>query len=325
MEYLAMEVRRLMYTVICFQCLIQLTEGSAYQKYLKVFSYLLTMCICCNVIFSFAGQVENEFSEADQLYERWEKEWREMTASDRIDEGETYYKKLWEDEIIGVRTRSMTEGMGMEVAKMFNRIQEGLQALISSSKGGRKRPTKETMLILFLSGILIYVILLPTGNNNTSSSSSSPSNKKQRAENTDTAATEYTTANGENMGGMDTYRKELEKELEDFLSSVAGVGEVKVLIYMKNSQEYIVEKDVPVTNATNGENSEMRKEESTVYTVNESGSEVPFIAQTVRPSIDGVVISAKGAADENIRLQIVRLVMALYGVEANKIEVLLME
>jgi len=101
MEYLAMEVRRLMYTVICFKCLIQLTEGSAYQKYLKLFSYLLTMCICCNVIFSFAGQVENQFSEADQLYERWEKEWREMTASDRIDEGETYYKKLWEDEIIG--------------------------------------------------------------------------------------------------------------------------------------------------------------------------------------------------------------------------------
>ena len=24
-----------------------------------------------------------------------------MTASDRIDEGETYYKNLWEDEIIG--------------------------------------------------------------------------------------------------------------------------------------------------------------------------------------------------------------------------------
>ena len=101
MEYLAMEVRRLMYTVICFQCLIQLTEGSAYQKYLKLFSYLLTMCICCNVVFSFVGQVENQFSEADQFYERWEKEWGEMTASDRTDEGETYYKKLWEDEIIG--------------------------------------------------------------------------------------------------------------------------------------------------------------------------------------------------------------------------------
>lgn len=201
---------------------------------------------------------------------------------------------------------------------MFKWIQDGIRALISGGDGGRKRPTKETMLILFLSGILIYIILLPTGNNPTSSS-----NKKQRVENTNTAA-EQTNGKDENMGGVDEYRRGLEKELEEFLASVAGVGEVKVLIYMKNSQEYIVEKDVPVSNATNGENSEMRKEESTVYTVNESGSEVPFIAQTIRPAIDGVVISAKGAADENIRLQIVRLVMALYGVEANKVEVLLM-
>lgn len=61
MENLAAEVRRLVYTVICFQCMIQLTEGSVYQKYLKLFSYLLTMCICCNVVFSFVGQVENSF------------------------------------------------------------------------------------------------------------------------------------------------------------------------------------------------------------------------------------------------------------------------
>ena len=84
MEVLAAEVRRLVYTVICFQCLIQLTEGSAYQKYLKLFSYLLTMCICCNVVFSFIGQVENSFSEADQIYD--------ATA---------YYEQLWEEKIIG--------------------------------------------------------------------------------------------------------------------------------------------------------------------------------------------------------------------------------
>ncbi|MDE7274685.1 MAG: hypothetical protein K2N95_16840, partial [Lachnospiraceae bacterium] len=59
----------------------------------------------------------------------------------------------------------------------------------------------------------------------------------------------------------------------------------------------------------------------TVYTVNENGNEVPFIAQTKRPTIDGVIISAEGASNETVKLQIVRLVMALYGVEANKIEV----
>ncbi|MDE7415279.1 MAG: hypothetical protein K2N44_03030 [Lachnospiraceae bacterium] len=101
MENLAAEVRRLVYTVICFQCLIQLTEGSVYQKYLKLFSYLLTMCICCNVIFSFVGQVENSFSEADQLYLRWEKEWREMTETSQIYDGAAYYEQLWKEKIIG--------------------------------------------------------------------------------------------------------------------------------------------------------------------------------------------------------------------------------
>ncbi len=103
-----------------------------------------------------------------------------------------------------------------------------------------------------------------------------------------------------------------------------GVGEVKVLIYMKNSQEYIVEKDMPTTDSVNGENSEHKKEEATVYTTNENGNEVPFITQTRRPKVDGVVISARGASNEAIKLQIVRLVMALYGVEANKVEVMTM-
>lgn len=101
MESLAAEVRRLVYTVICFQCLIQLTEGSVYQKYLKLFSYLLTMCICCNVVFTFIGQVENSFSRADQLYSRWEQEWRRMTEADRIYDGAACYEQLWEEKIIG--------------------------------------------------------------------------------------------------------------------------------------------------------------------------------------------------------------------------------
>lgn len=101
MDILAAQVRRLVYTVICFQCLIQLTEGSVYQKYLKLFSYLLTLCICCNVIFSFLGQVENSFSEADQLYSRWEKEWREMTETTQIYEGAAFYEELWNEKIIG--------------------------------------------------------------------------------------------------------------------------------------------------------------------------------------------------------------------------------
>jgi hypothetical protein len=39
------------------------------------------------------------------------------------------------------------------------------------------------------------------------------------------------------------------------------------------------------------------------------------------PAVEGIVVAAKGAGDENVRLLIVRLVMALYGIEANMVEV----
>ena len=125
---------------------------------------------------------------------------------------------------------------------MLDRIQDGIRLLISGGKNGRKRPTKETMLIIFLSGILIFVILLPTG-----SSSNQYFAKKQQKSTEKVDKTDRVSSNGgggESTGTMEEYRRGLEQELEEFLSSVAGVGEVKVLIYMKNSQEYIVEKEI---------------------------------------------------------------------------------
>lgn len=102
MELFATEVRRLVYTVICFRCLLQLTEGSDYQKYLRFFSYVLTLCICCNVIFSFAGQVGKCMDETDRLYAEWEEKWKELTDGSQIQKGEEYYEqKLWGDKIMG--------------------------------------------------------------------------------------------------------------------------------------------------------------------------------------------------------------------------------
>ncbi len=195
---------------------------------------------------------------------------------------------------------------------MWERILQRLKG--RNEQGNGKRPLKETMLIIFLSGILLFVILLPTGQDNGSSFyKSSTKEKKSSAQSTDITRTQE--ASG------DSYKRTLEQELESFLSSIEGVGKVKVLIYMKESQKYIVEKDVPTSSSKDGESSQESKEETTVYTRNDSGNEVPFVNQTKSPAIDGVVIAAEGAINEEVRLQIVRLVMALYGVEANKVEV----
>lgn len=177
-----------------------------------------------------------------------------------------------------------------------------------------KRPNKETMLILFLSGILIFVILLPVdkgsnqnGNNNNSylkhNEASAPQNNVQ----------EQQVRLSEEMS-LQEYKEMMETELEAFLSQVSGVGEVKVLIYMKASWEYQVEKD--------GENRAEAQNEETVYTVNAYGQEVPFVRRYLCPQIDGVAVMAKGAADDEVRVRLVHLIMALYGLEANKVEVI---
>lgn len=99
MEQIAEEVRKLIYTVICFQCLLQLTTGNAYHKYLKLFSYLLTLSICCGIIFSFAGKVEESLDKADVLYENWLEEWRKYG----VDEEEKNVREMaqWYQEITG--------------------------------------------------------------------------------------------------------------------------------------------------------------------------------------------------------------------------------
>lgn len=174
---------------------------------------------------------------------------------------------------------------------------------------------KETMLILFLSGILIFVILLPVDNNSKNNASNNNNSYQNRAETpVSQADTEENRMQTEAEMSLQEYKEMMEAELEEFLSGVSGVGEVKALIYMKASWEYQVEKDAM--------NREQTQNEETVYTVNEYGREVPFVKRYLCPQIDGVAVLAAGAANEEMRVRLVHLIMALYGLEANKVEVI---
>lgn len=183
----------------------------------------------------------------------------------------------------------------------------------------KKLLTKENMLVLFFGGILIYVIMLPTKPVNTSYREKEHNNIYKQEINEEKVNIEENTVQ---KTDDKEYQAQLEKELEDFLKQVEGIGDVKVLIYMGASQKYVVEKDVPTSNTTKSDTSENTKSEKTVYTVNSYGEDIPFVVQTINPEIKGVVVAAQGADTEDTRLRIIRLVMALYGIDANKIEVI---
>ena len=96
-----------------------------------------------------------------------------------------------------------------------------------------QRPNKETMLILFLSGILIFVILLPVDKSGSKNNGSYKNQNEVLAPQTSSTGSPRI---AEEMS-LQEYKETLEHELEDFLSGMSGVGEVKALIYMKTSWE----------------------------------------------------------------------------------------
>ena len=63
---------------------------------------------------------------------------------------------------------------------MAGKFANRLRMFLNGGSEGNGRPTKETMLIVFLSGILIFVIMLPIDKNNNSYSKK----KSQGTENT---------------------------------------------------------------------------------------------------------------------------------------------
>ena len=98
MEQLVPQMRVLIYTVICFQCLLQITQGSIYQKYLKLFMYLLTLCICCQILTNFVDKLRNDWVGVDYASTEWMQKWNEDSTlpQEKIEQ----YSKWLEDRII---------------------------------------------------------------------------------------------------------------------------------------------------------------------------------------------------------------------------------
>lgn len=79
-------VRVLCYTVICFRFILELANHSTYYKYLRLFTYLIMLCLCCNIVFSFLGILENKFYVAQNQYEEWINDWEDYINTERYGE-----------------------------------------------------------------------------------------------------------------------------------------------------------------------------------------------------------------------------------------------
>ena len=206
---------------------------------------------------------------------------------------------------------------------------EGGKKLLDKLTGGKK-PEKDQCLIIILAGVLLCLIALPAHKSDSKSdisymSSDTIDNNSRSAENVTYQETSNTAA---------AYAGYWEEKLEDVLRYVDGVGQVRVLITLKESEHRIVEKDGPEeysdtdeTDAAGGSRTigESRIEKNTIYTVDERGQSVPYVVKTISPTVEGVVVIAQGAQEQRVQDNIIEAIQVLFDIDANNIKIVKMK
>ncbi len=102
---------------------------------------------------------------------------------------------------------------------------------------------------------------------------------------------------------------EIERRLENILSSVKGAGKVSVFVVLQNYGSSDFVKDVKYSDSGN--------EEKTVIADSE-----PVLTKTLTPDIKGVIVTAQGAKDREVRDKLKNAVITALGVMPHRVEVL---
>ena len=178
---------------------------------------------------------------------------------------------------------------------------------------------RDNLLILILSGVLLFVITWPI-------------EEKEGAK----TETKQIAETGEKQEAVQEQEENvtagLEHQLEAVLREMEGVGNVKVMITLKTSEELVVEKEETVSRSNTSENdsaggsrivTQVDSGENTVYTT-AGGDSKPYVIKTLSPKVEGVVVVAQGAGDGTVNRNITEMVQALFGVEAHKVKVVKM-
>ena len=125
------------------------------------------------------------------------------------------------------------------------------------------------------------------------------------------------------------YEEQQKQELISILKKISGVDDVDVMItfesdevkvpaYDKTSQNTVTEE----TDKNGGKRVNNQTNDDTKIVMKNSGSsDEPFILQTNKPKVIGVVVVAKGASDSKIKHNIEVAVSNLYSLGATKVNV----
>lgn len=188
----------------------------------------------------------------------------------------------------------------------MNRSKNPLDHIIQKSLTWIRQLKKETLLVVFLSGILLLVIVWPTSESAGHEKDDGTIMKEKQEEYKDTTQEE----------SLQDYQRRMEQQLTEMLEHMAGVGDVDVMITVEDAGKIVVEKDIQQSISEQSQDSR----EETVYEEDELGQQ-PFVVNTLTPRIKGVLIAASHGDDAKVKAEVLEAVKALFQLESHKISI----
>lgn len=157
-------------------------------------------------------------------------------------------------------------------------------------------------------------------------------NKESNKEENNTDSKKLATTNEinvNNKSSIDCSDSGIESRLEEILSKIDGVGEVKVFINYSESSEVVAmyNENSKVSNTEESDTSggtrkiqETETKKDIIYK-EEYGEKTPITQKVIQPKVEGAIITAKGASNATTKTNIIQAVEAVTGLATHKIQV----
>ena len=206
-----------------------------------------------------------------------------------------------------------------KLKSLFNKETE------SENSNNKKKVENLVVFLILLIITIIAINIIWNGDKNVKEQNNNDTSKKLANSNVSTSITNNKDINLDNQ----TSEIDLTQSLENILSKIKGVGDVKVFINYSESNEIVpmYNENSKISNTEETDTSGgKRKIEQTdsqkeiIYQEND-GEKTPITKKVVEPKIEGAIITAKGANDPTIKTSIIQAVEAATGLATHKIQV----
>jgi len=135
---------------------------------------------------------------------------------------------------------------------------------------------------------------------------------------------------GAMISDITKYRQSLEKDMAAALSAIDGAGAVQVTLLLENGGEKFIASDVKLNEERNSEDAvdtegkssyRVSRDDKVVITSKQNQAGQPILLKENMPKISGVLVAAKGAGDEKVKLELYEAAKAISGAYVHRIKV----